>query len=275
MSSAMFMAVVVRVAVAMTVVVSAFVVITVIVRMFVIVRMIVAVCVIVCVAVIVRMAVIVRVTVMLVVHALRERVVLGERRVMTVTMPAAIRARLGLERQFRALDLRAEALEHVFEHRIGFELQFVDAHFHGRMAIAEVIRRAREREAVVRAHAQHALRRRDHAHEAAVVGDQHVAVTQHRAARQHHAHVLARVEPGREAALAALVVGEREGGRALDQHGREFGVESFVDRAHINTSNFVLAVRESRTDQNRKYRCAIGSTVAGSQVSNWPSATTW
>jgi hypothetical protein len=27
-------------------------------------------------------------------------------------------------------------------------------------------------------------------------------------------------------------------------------------------------------DQNKKYRCAIGRRIAGSQVSNWPSART-
>ncbi len=27
--------------------------------------------------------------------------------------------------------------------------------------------------------------------------------------------------------------------------------------------------------QKRKYRCAIGSTFAGSHQSNWPSARTW
>ena len=35
----------------------------------------------------------------------------------------------------------------------------------------------------------------------------------------------------------------------------------------------VLPVVE-RADQNRKYFCAIGNSVAGSQVSNWPSART-
>ena len=28
------------------------------------------------------------------------------------------------------------------------------------------------------------------------------------------------------------------------------------------------------SDQNKKYRCAIGKLVAGSQVSSWPSART-
>jgi len=35
-----------------------------------------------------------------------------------------------------------------------------------------------------------------------------------------------------------------------------------------------VAPRLPRLAQNRKYFCASGSTVAGSQVSNWPSART-
>lgn len=90
----------------------------------------------------------VRVAVMLVEHLLRERVILGERRIVPVTMSAAVRAGFGLERRARALDRRAEPREHVGEHGIVFELQAAGADFNRRMAVAEVIRGARERERV-------------------------------------------------------------------------------------------------------------------------------
>jgi hypothetical protein len=39
-------------------------------------------------------------------------------------------------------------------------------------------------------------------------------------------------------------------------------------------SKIVVQARPPGPPQNRKYLCAIGSSVAGSQVSSWPSART-
>jgi predicted transposase YbfD/YdcC len=42
-------------------------------------------------------------------------------------------------------------------------------------------------------------------------------------------------------------------------------------------ADYLIAVKNNQPNlaQNRKYRCAIGSTLAGSQVSSCPSARTW
>src|SRR6266702_6064436 len=79
---------------------------------------------------------------MLAIHLLRERIVLGEGLVMPMPMPAAIRTRLRLERHLDLIDRCAQALEHIGEHRVVFELQIIRADFDGRMPVAEVIRGA-------------------------------------------------------------------------------------------------------------------------------------
>ena len=64
--------------------------------------------------------------------------------------------------------------------------------------------------------------------------------------------------------------------RYIRFHGRRHPPELGADTLRIFLSD--LAVRRSVTAspdvQNRKYRCANGNTVAGSQVSSCPSART-
>lgn len=120
---------------------------------------------------------------MLTEHLLRERIVFGEGLVVTMLVSAAIRTRFGLERQRYLLDRRADAHEHIGEHRIVFELQIIGADFHRRMTIAEVIRGARERQRIRSAYVKHGFMRGNDTHETAIVGDEHVAVVQHGAAR--------------------------------------------------------------------------------------------
>lgn len=124
-----------------------------------------------------------RMPMMLTEHLLRERIVFGEGLVVTMLVSAAIRARFGLERQRYLLDRRADAHEHIGKHRIVFELQIIGADFHRRMTIAEVIRGARERQRIRSAYVKHGFMRGNDTHETAIVGDEHVAVVQHGAAR--------------------------------------------------------------------------------------------
>src|SRR6202051_2161353 len=84
-------------------------------------------------------AVIMRMPVMFIEDLLRERVVLYKRLVMPMLMTAAIRARLRLERRRRVLNMRAETLQHVFQHGIGFQFQLPRAHFHRRVPISQMI----------------------------------------------------------------------------------------------------------------------------------------
>ena len=165
------------------------------------------------------MRVTVIVPVMLVEQRLRCGVVLVERRVVAVTMAAAVGTRFGLERRFHMCDGHAQAHEHVFEHRIGFKLQRIGAYLHGCVAIAEVVGRTHQRQAVVTRHAQHLLGRGLHLHQRAVFSDEHVAAAHDSAARQYDGHLAAIIKRGAQAAAAALQERQHQLGRALDQHG--------------------------------------------------------
>jgi len=183
-------------------------------------------------AVRVSMIVIVRVSMMFIEDLLRERVVLYKRLVMPVLVTAAIRARLRLERRARVIHMRAETFQHVFQHGISLQFQLCRAHFHRRVPIPQMIGGACQRNGVVGMHDQHILFCRDHANQAAVVGNQHVAVAQHRAARQHQRDLLTIIQRGGEAAFAAVIEGKGERGRAFDQRCGKFRFDTFVDRAH-------------------------------------------
>ena len=131
------------------------------------------------------------VPVMLVIQRQRGRGVLFKCRIVAVPMAAAVCASLGLERRLNMRDGHAQTHEHVFEHRISFELQRICADLHGGVTIAEVIRGAHQGKAVVARHAQHLLRCSLHFHQRAVFSNQHVAATHDGAARQYNGHVTA------------------------------------------------------------------------------------
>jgi hypothetical protein len=155
------------------------------------------------------MGMIVRMPVMLPEHLLRDRVVLIERGVVTVSVPAAVGARFRLERQRCRFHMRSKALEHSFEHWVSFELQVLGAHLDGRMTIAEVISGAREGQCVRCAHDKHGFICGDDAHESAVIGDEYIAVGQHGTARHDERNGFAVIERCRETALATRFVSER------------------------------------------------------------------
>jgi len=207
------------------------VVVTVVVTMRVVVRVVVAMR----VGMVMIMRVPVIVPVMLVVQRLRGRVVLFERRIVAVTMAAAIGACLGLERRLHMRDGHTQADQHVFEHRIGFELQCICTDLHGRVAIAEVVGSAHQGEAVVARHAQDLLRCGLHFDQRAVFSNQHVTATHDSAARQYDGHVTAIVEGDAQAAAAALQEWQHQLGRTLDQHGGQamWRGEVFVDGKHL------------------------------------------
>lgn len=182
--------------------------------------------------------VVVRVTmivpVMLLEQRLRSGVVLFERRIMAMAVATAVSTRLGLEWGFHMRDGHAQAHEHVFEHRIGFELQRIGAHLHGRVAIAEVISGAHQGEAVVAAHAQHLLGCGLHFNERAVFRDEHIATTHDGAAWQHDGDLAAIVERRTQAAAAALQERQHELRGTLDQYGSQAvrHGEVFIDGKH-------------------------------------------
>ncbi len=163
-----------------------------------------------------------------------DSIVFVERSVVPVPMTAAVGAGFGLKRLRRSFDPRAEPCQHRLEHGIGFQLQIIGTDFDGRMAIAEMIGGARQRQRIARSHDEHGFIRRDDSHKAAVVGNEHVAVRKHGAARQHERDGFTVVERCCEPALAARFIGERERRRTHDERSGEFHVwgDTFIDRAH-------------------------------------------
>lgn len=183
----------------------------------------------------VRVVVIV-VRLMLAIELLRERIVFAKALVVTVLVAAAIRARFRRKRLRFARDRRADTPEHVFQHGVGFELQMIRVNFDRRVPVAEMVSGAHQRERIHRAHDEHVLRRRDHAHEAAVIGDEHVAIGEHRAARHDQRDVLAVIERGGEAALAARIEGEVSVGARLTSTGASRAVRR-LSRVRIRLQN--------------------------------------
>src|SRR5688572_12188186 len=91
------------------------------------------------------MMVIVTVMVVIVVVRLAELVDLPAVPHLAVLVPAAVRARLGLECDFDVRNLRAEALQHFLEHAVYRNPQVAGADFYRYVAVAEVVRTATER----------------------------------------------------------------------------------------------------------------------------------
>jgi hypothetical protein len=104
---------------------------------------------------------------------------------MTMLMPAAISTRFRLERLRFMRDETAQPLQHVLENRIRFELQIFRADFNGRVPITQMISSTRQKTHARRTHDQHVFGCRHHAHEAAVICNEHVAIREHGAARHH------------------------------------------------------------------------------------------
>lgn len=150
------------------------------------------------------------VTMPLFIDLLRERIVLGERFVVAMFMASAVGTRFGGKRRFDLLDVHAESAQHVGQHGIALDLQKSVADLDRRMTVAKVVSRARQRERRATRNTKHGLGGRHHADHRAVLGNQHIAMREDRAARQHHADFLARIQFCREAALATLVIRERE-----------------------------------------------------------------
>jgi len=132
---------------------------------------------------------------------------------------------LRLEGLVHLADDQVHLAQQFGQHMVGLEFQVVRLQLEMHMAVAQVVGGAQqvERCAVLRAmrDPQHRLRRREHTHQRAVLGDQHVAAAHHRAARQEHADRAAARVGGVEAALLPHVPVEFDAGRALEQHGGE------------------------------------------------------
>jgi hypothetical protein len=134
---------------------------------------------------------------------LRQGVVLGEGFVVAVLVPAAIGTRLGLEGRLQRHHAQSQAQQQLAQYGVVFQLQIVLADFHRRMAVAKVVGGAQQHVRVRAGGAQHRLGRRDHAHQAAVVRHEGVAVAQDGPARQEQGDLVAVVQRRGQPAAAA------------------------------------------------------------------------
>ena len=134
----------------------------------------------------------------------------------------AVRAALGLERTGRLGHDQVLPAQHVGQHVVGLQQQAIGLQLQRHVAVAQVVGGAQqvERRAVVGAvrDDQHRLWRGLHAHQRAVLADQHVAAAQHGAARQEHVERAAQRIGGRDAALLAHVPVEFHLAGAAQQH---------------------------------------------------------
>ncbi len=99
-------------------------------------------------------------------------------------VPAAVGPGLRLERRLHVRDARPEMAQHLLEHVILHQAQKPVAHLHRDVAIAKMIRRARELGRAGAFDVQYLLRGRNDFDNAAVGGRHQIATTQNFTARQ-------------------------------------------------------------------------------------------
>ena len=114
---------------------------------------------------------------------------------MMVPAVVSISARFGLERFIHRVHDQVHAAQHVGQHVVGLDLQVVRLELDRHVAVAQVVGGPHQVEGAAMAaaggDAQHRLGRRDHAHQRAVLGHQHIAAAHRGAAGQEHAQVAA------------------------------------------------------------------------------------
>ena len=161
-----------------------------------------------------------------------------------------------VERRLDMGDRRAEPGQHRLDDVIAADQQPVAGELGRQVAIAEMPGDADQMGGVARTDLGQRFGRRPHRDDAAVLQHQAVAVAKRRRFRQVEQEFETALAGHRQPAAMAVVMVEnhRVGGGA----GPMAGGQDLRGADH----------------QNRKYRCAIGSTSAGAQVSNSPSART-
>ena len=173
-------------------------------------------------------------------HCLGQRIVFGECLVVTMLVTAAVRTRLRHEARVDLFYAHTEPAQHIGKHRIVLDLEIAFADLDGRVSVTQMVGGARDRKRGGARHTQHRFGRGDHADHGAVVGDQHIAVGENGAARQHDAHFLATVELRREAALAPFVKRQRQRGGTREQGLGDPGAggNQSIECSHVDRSGF-------------------------------------
>ena len=137
----------------------------------------------------------------------------------------AISAALGFKRGLHVGDDHVHGAQQFSQHMIGLDLQMVGLKLDRHVTVAQVIGGAHHIEgtAMLRARrdVQHSLGGCLHTDERSVFGHQHIAPTNHRAARQEDAQRSTQAVRGVKAAFLARVPVQRDGGGTLHQHASQ------------------------------------------------------
>ena len=159
----------------------------------------------------------------------------------------------------RTIDARHTAAlttHHLGEHVVVFNVNRICRDLGRRMAIADVPGNAQQPEEIVGTYLEELLRCRFHQHETIIVKTQRIAI----------------VEDGR------FIEIEQNGRAAVRRQRDAAAMTGIVVKCDAVSHTIGLdggAANDGRgPDQNRKYRCAIGRTFAGSHTNNSPSAVT-
>src|ERR1700722_14391479 len=166
---------------------------------------------------------------------------------------AGVSTGLGSERGIDRFDVAAEAFDHFTDDVVGPDADPIAQKLHGQMAVAEVPGDADTVAVIVGVDLQQRFGRGANTDDTRCCG-QSVAVTETDCLRQ---------------------VDQDLGAYDCFQHDAPPESAVIVDQYTIDLAGCVPgACRQDGFDthQNRKYRCAIGRMVAGSQVSSTPSA---
>ena len=176
--------------------------------------------------------------------------------VMMVVMAPHICTGFGIERRLDFVHMASQVFDHIANYVIGANADAVVQQLHRQVAVAEVPCDPHKLAFLVRMNLQQFLRLGADLYHAAVVQREPVAMAQPHCLRQIEHDFGPCFGTEQDAAAVASVVVDQ------DTMGGRRGIPG-ADRQYFMTPH-----------QKRKYRCAIGRIVAGSQVSSTPSART-
>ena len=180
-------------------------------------------------------------------------------RVVVAVAVGVIGAGLGFERFVRDAKFEAHPGEHGVEDVVVAVAQPVRPELQRDVPVAQMVGAASQQSGLASVGGRDGFTGREDLDDAAVLGAQAVPAAQNLAPRQDDTDLLAVLEARAEAAAAAHIEGQHQPrARRPGRIGR-CGAPPDQEQGRI---------------QNKKYRCARGSTRAGSQVSSCPSART-
>src|SRR5450631_3621733 len=135
-----------------------------------------------------------------------------------LVMARGVRAGLGLESGVQRGRLDTEAGEHLRQHMIGGKAKPAVTDLNCRVAVAEMVRRSRQRVGVFRAHLHQLLRGAFHANDSSIIRRETIPASQDRSTLEKKADLLSADERRAQPALAPLL--ERQGKHVVDLRRR-------------------------------------------------------